>query len=150
MQSLVHNRFSIKQNSEQENKWKNNIVILKCIKKQKYLNYIVICNCTNTPMHLFLTYHQSKCVHAFPCYMLLTLQNKSEHILLVIPSRWRFRLSLIITHILSSLQYYNDYGDIIKETMSKTRQIDKIQCAKTLILSLQQVSGYKVLCPLSN
>lgn len=38
-----------------------------------------------------------------------------------------------------SLQYYNDYGDIIKETMSKTRQIDKIQCAKTLILSLQQV-----------
>lgn len=38
-----------------------------------------------------------------------------------------------------SPQYYNDYGDIIKETMSKTRQIDKIQCAKTLILSLQKV-----------
>lgn len=38
------------------------------------------------------------------------------------------------------LQYYNDYGDIIKETLSKTRQTDKIQCAKTLILSLQQVS----------
>uniref|UniRef100_A0A8C0YSP2 Cohesin subunit SA n=2 Tax=Cyprinidae TaxID=7953 RepID=A0A8C0YSP2_CYPCA len=37
------------------------------------------------------------------------------------------------------LNYYNDYGDIIKETMSKTRQIDKIQCAKTLILSLQQL-----------
>uniref|UniRef100_A0A9J8BLX0 Cohesin subunit SA n=1 Tax=Cyprinus carpio carpio TaxID=630221 RepID=A0A9J8BLX0_CYPCA len=37
------------------------------------------------------------------------------------------------------LLYYNDYGDIIKETMSKTRQIDKIQCAKTLILSLQQL-----------
>lgn len=37
-------------------------------------------------------------------------------------------------------QYYNDYGDIIKETLSKTRQIDKILCAKTLILSLQQVS----------
>lgn len=36
-------------------------------------------------------------------------------------------------------QYYNDYGDIIKETLSKTRQIDKILCAKTLILSLQQV-----------
>lgn len=42
------------------------------------------------------------------------------------------------------LQYYNDYGDIIKETMSKTRQIDKIQCAKTLILSLQQVSVHTV------
>uniref|UniRef100_A0A8C4EY65 Cohesin subunit SA n=1 Tax=Dicentrarchus labrax TaxID=13489 RepID=A0A8C4EY65_DICLA len=39
----------------------------------------------------------------------------------------------------SSRKYYNDYGDIIKETMSKTRQIDKIQCAKTLILSLQQL-----------
>ncbi|NXS09330.1 STAG1 protein, partial [Balaeniceps rex] len=37
------------------------------------------------------------------------------------------------------MKYYNDYGDIIKETLSKTRQIDKIQCAKTLILSLQQV-----------
>lgn len=42
-------------------------------------------------------------------------------------------------------QYYNDYGDIIKETMSKTRQIDKIQCAKTLILSLQQVSGVQTI-----
>uniref|UniRef100_A0A673JEJ3 Cohesin subunit SA n=1 Tax=Sinocyclocheilus rhinocerous TaxID=307959 RepID=A0A673JEJ3_9TELE len=39
----------------------------------------------------------------------------------------------------TSKKYYNDYGDIIKETMSKTRQIDKIQCAKTLILSLQQL-----------
>ncbi|NXO99186.1 STAG2 protein, partial [Certhia brachydactyla] len=37
------------------------------------------------------------------------------------------------------MKYYNDDGDIIKETMSKTRQIDKIQCAKTLILSLQQL-----------
>ncbi|XP_046906414.1 cohesin subunit SA-2a isoform X1 [Hypomesus transpacificus] len=37
------------------------------------------------------------------------------------------------------MRYYNDYGDIIKETMAKTRQIDKIQCAKTLILSLQQL-----------
>uniref|UniRef100_A0A8C8ADI4 Cohesin subunit SA n=1 Tax=Otus sunia TaxID=257818 RepID=A0A8C8ADI4_9STRI len=41
--------------------------------------------------------------------------------------------------ILSESNYYNDYGDIIKETLSKTRQIDKIQCAKTLILSLQQL-----------
>ncbi|XP_024121856.1 cohesin subunit SA-2a isoform X1 [Oryzias melastigma] len=36
-------------------------------------------------------------------------------------------------------KYYNDYGDIIKETMSKTRQIDKLQYAKTLILSLQKL-----------
>ncbi|XP_068607621.1 cohesin subunit SA-1 [Brachionichthys hirsutus] len=37
------------------------------------------------------------------------------------------------------MKYYNDYGDIIKETLSKTRQADKILCAKTLILSLQQL-----------
>uniref|UniRef100_A0A3P8ZNI6 Cohesin subunit SA n=1 Tax=Esox lucius TaxID=8010 RepID=A0A3P8ZNI6_ESOLU len=42
-------------------------------------------------------------------------------------------LSFILDH------YYNDYGDIIKETLSKTRQSDKILCAKTLILSLQQL-----------
>lgn len=52
------------------------------------------------------------------------------------------KLCLSIVNGLSSVivfQYYNDYGDIIKETLSKTRQIDKILCAKTLILSLQQV-----------
>uniref|UniRef100_A0A1A8CXU0 Stromal antigen 2a n=1 Tax=Nothobranchius kadleci TaxID=1051664 RepID=A0A1A8CXU0_NOTKA len=37
------------------------------------------------------------------------------------------------------MRYYNDYGDIIKETMSKTRQIDKVQCAKTLVISLQKL-----------
>uniref|UniRef100_A0A2K6FZT0 Cohesin subunit SA n=1 Tax=Propithecus coquereli TaxID=379532 RepID=A0A2K6FZT0_PROCO len=54
-------------------------------------------------------------------------------------------LSFILDHVFieqdddNNSAYYNDYGDIIKETMSKTRQIDKIQCAKTLILSLQQL-----------
>lgn len=62
----------------------------------------------------------------------------------------RYLRTIHTTHLLSLTifflsQYYNDYGDIIKETMSKTRQIDKIQCAKTLILSLQQVSGEQVL-----
>ncbi|XP_068572420.1 cohesin subunit SA-2a isoform X2 [Cebidichthys violaceus] len=37
------------------------------------------------------------------------------------------------------MRFYNDYGDIIKETLSKTRQIDKVQCAKTLVLSLQML-----------
>ncbi|KAK1126521.1 cohesin subunit SA-3 isoform X1 [Acipenser oxyrinchus oxyrinchus] len=37
------------------------------------------------------------------------------------------------------LKFYNDYGDIIKETLSRARQIDKMQCAKTLCLSLQQL-----------
>lgn len=52
------------------------------------------------------------------------------------------KVCLFVKVCLSSVivfQYYNDYGDIIKETLSKTRQIDKILCAKTLILSLQQV-----------
>ncbi|XP_032870593.1 cohesin subunit SA-2-like isoform X1 [Amblyraja radiata] len=37
------------------------------------------------------------------------------------------------------MKYYNDYGDIIKEMLSKARQIDKVECAKTLLLSLQQL-----------
>ncbi|XP_030043058.1 cohesin subunit SA-3 isoform X2 [Microcaecilia unicolor] len=37
------------------------------------------------------------------------------------------------------VKYYNDYGDIIKETLSRARQIDKVQCARTLLLSLQQL-----------
>jgi len=46
---------------------------------------------------------------------------------------------MLLLLLVNYLQYYNDYGDIIKETLSKTRQTDKILCAKTLILSLQQV-----------
>ncbi|NXX90301.1 STAG2 protein, partial [Centropus bengalensis] len=34
---------------------------------------------------------------------------------------------------------YNDFGDIIKETLSKTRHSNKIQSAKTLVLCLQQL-----------
>ncbi|NWU32409.1 STAG2 protein, partial [Dyaphorophyia castanea] len=34
---------------------------------------------------------------------------------------------------------YSDFGDIIKETLSKTRHSNKIQSAKTLILCLQQL-----------
>uniref|UniRef100_A0A8C3KC00 Cohesin subunit SA n=1 Tax=Calidris pygmaea TaxID=425635 RepID=A0A8C3KC00_9CHAR len=34
---------------------------------------------------------------------------------------------------------YNDFGDIIKETLSRTRHNNKIQTAKTLILCLQQL-----------
>ncbi|XP_028583622.2 cohesin subunit SA-2-like isoform X3 [Podarcis muralis] len=37
------------------------------------------------------------------------------------------------------MRTYNDFGDIIKETLSRTRQNDKIQSAKTLILCLQQL-----------
>ncbi|XP_058884806.1 cohesin subunit SA-2-like [Acipenser ruthenus] len=35
------------------------------------------------------------------------------------------------------MKYYNDFGDIIKETLSRTRQMDRIQSARTLVLCLQ-------------
>ncbi|KAM7380244.1 hypothetical protein PAMP_003556 [Pampus punctatissimus] len=37
------------------------------------------------------------------------------------------------------MKYYNDFGDIIKEMMYRTRQIDKIESARTLVLCLQQL-----------
>ncbi len=37
-------------------------------------------------------------------------------------------------------QYYNDYGDIIKAALGKSREINKVQTAKTLACSLIQVS----------
>uniref|UniRef100_A0A6J0TXW5 Cohesin subunit SA n=1 Tax=Pogona vitticeps TaxID=103695 RepID=A0A6J0TXW5_9SAUR len=37
------------------------------------------------------------------------------------------------------MKAYSDYGDIIKETLSRSRHNDKIQSAKTLILCLQQL-----------
>ncbi|XP_069492734.1 cohesin subunit SA-2-like isoform X2 [Ambystoma mexicanum] len=37
------------------------------------------------------------------------------------------------------MKSYNDFGDIIKETLSRTRHNNRIQSAKTLILCLQQL-----------
>lgn len=37
------------------------------------------------------------------------------------------------------VKHYNDFGDIIKETMCRTRQTDKTESTRTLILSLQQL-----------
>ncbi|XP_048862128.1 cohesin subunit SA-2 isoform X2 [Brienomyrus brachyistius] len=37
------------------------------------------------------------------------------------------------------MQYYSDFGDIIKETLSRTRQMDKMESARTLVLCLQQL-----------
>ncbi|XP_054836474.1 cohesin subunit SA-3 [Eublepharis macularius] len=36
-------------------------------------------------------------------------------------------------------KFYNDYGDIIKETLNRARQIDRAEWAHTLLLSLQQL-----------
>ncbi|XP_024919417.1 cohesin subunit SA-2 isoform X3 [Cynoglossus semilaevis] len=37
------------------------------------------------------------------------------------------------------MKFYNDFGDIIKETMCRTRQMDKIEGSRTLVLCLQQL-----------
>ncbi|XP_064615065.1 cohesin subunit SA-2-like [Liolophura sinensis] len=37
------------------------------------------------------------------------------------------------------MKFYNDYGDIIKATLSKAREINKVATAKTLVLSLTQM-----------
>ncbi|XP_039533123.1 cohesin subunit SA-2 [Pimephales promelas] len=37
------------------------------------------------------------------------------------------------------VKYYNDFGDIIKETLNRTRQMDKIESALTLVQCLQQL-----------
>ncbi|XP_049644139.1 cohesin subunit SA-3 [Suncus etruscus] len=36
-------------------------------------------------------------------------------------------------------KFYNDYGDIIKETLTRVRQIDRSHCSRILLLSLKQV-----------
>ncbi|XP_060029377.1 cohesin subunit SA-3 [Erinaceus europaeus] len=36
-------------------------------------------------------------------------------------------------------RFYNDYGDIIKETLTRARQIDRSHCSRILLLSLKQL-----------
>ncbi|XP_068919377.1 cohesin subunit SA-3 isoform X2 [Petaurus breviceps papuanus] len=36
-------------------------------------------------------------------------------------------------------KFYNDYGDIIKEILTRSRQINRKQCSQTLLLSLKQL-----------
>ncbi|KAM9709739.1 cohesin subunit SA-2 isoform 2-T2 [Menidia menidia] len=37
------------------------------------------------------------------------------------------------------MKFYNDFGDIIKETMYRTRKMDKIESARSLLLCLQEL-----------
>uniref|UniRef100_A0A671NT07 Cohesin subunit SA n=1 Tax=Sinocyclocheilus anshuiensis TaxID=1608454 RepID=A0A671NT07_9TELE len=37
------------------------------------------------------------------------------------------------------VKYYNDFSDIIKETLNRTRQMDKMESARTLVQCLQQL-----------
>lgn len=39
-------------------------------------------------------------------------------------------------------QYFKDFGDVIKETLSKSKLINPVQSAKTVCLSLQQVCAF--------
>lgn len=45
-------------------------------------------------------------------------------------------------------QCYNEYGDIIKATMGKAREINKVSCALTMILSL--ITSYKEIQKINN
>ncbi len=58
---------------------------------------------------------------------------------------WVLRGSLLFSPVLQlfiflSFKYYNDYGDIIKAALGKSREINKVQTAKTLAASLIQVA----------
>ncbi|KAM9343399.1 cohesin subunit SA-2 isoform 2-T3 [Pholidichthys leucotaenia] len=48
-------------------------------------------------------------------------------------------MSMVAEVFMYYTKYYNDFGDIIKETMFRTRQMDKIESARTLVLCLQQL-----------
>ena len=37
------------------------------------------------------------------------------------------------------VKYYNDYGDIIKTTLGKSREINKVSCARTMAVSLSML-----------
>ncbi|XP_073470688.1 cohesin subunit SA-2-like isoform X2 [Aquarana catesbeiana] len=79
--------------------------------------------------------------------------DKDEDATLVILHRRRMLLALYCKMITSSvvemsavaeiykhyMKTYNDFGDIIKETLSRTRQINRIESAKTLVLCLKKL-----------
>lgn len=50
------------------------------------------------------------------------------------PFLWSTSFSPLPSH-----QFYNDYGDIIKETLTRARQMDRSHCSRILLLSLKQV-----------
>ena len=47
----------------------------------------------------------------------------------------------LVCSIFLFFRYYSDYGDIIKETISRSRHVNKLACAQTLALSLMTVSN---------
>ena len=49
------------------------------------------------------------------------------------------RPSAVVLECVSWIQFYNDYGDIIKATLGKAREINKVHTAKTLAASLTQL-----------
>lgn len=48
-------------------------------------------------------------------------------------------MSMAAEVLMRYVKHYNDFGDIIKETMCRTRQTDKTESTRTLVLSLQQL-----------
>lgn len=50
-------------------------------------------------------------------------------------------MATVVTVVSLDSQHYHHFGDIIKETMTRTRQNDRLRNALSLLLCLQQVSG---------
>ncbi|KAF7652393.1 hypothetical protein LDENG_00097680 [Lucifuga dentata] len=50
-----------------------------------------------------------------------------------------FEMSTAAELFMYYMKYFNDFGDIIKETLYRTRQMDKIESARTVVLCLQQL-----------
>ena len=51
--------------------------------------------------------------------------------------KWTIEMDDILNILPFDIQFYNDYGDIIKATLSKAREINKVTCARTLCFALQ-------------
>lgn len=93
------------------------------------------------------------CRHVFQCEEGKGKDETNEDMTLVILHRKRMLLAVYCKLIAFSVvemsavaeiykQYmktYNDFGDIIKETLSRTRQSNRIESAKTLVLCLKQL-----------
>jgi cohesin complex subunit SA-1/2 len=69
-------------------------------------------------------------------YNILPTTAASEIFKFYIKVSWILLLKIPIL-LLRPQQFYNDYGDIIKATLSKTREINKINCTMTMCLSLK-------------
>lgn len=79
------------------------------------------------PLEALTIYSLPQCLFLFPLHYL----DKLENVFKTCP----------FTHclLLTLLQYYDDYGDIIKATLGKAREINKVNSARTMALALTMI-----------